>query len=197
MKHSFNAIFKSYSRRELDTALLHCRAQQGDISFSILQWPHLNSKQNTVLAAIHLQRKARIRDYLSLPRKATTRRNPGVLHPTSCAQGERIPETCQKVLKQLSTEILINLGLCCCMGSWKAWQKSNAATGIEGNTKREGALHYEHSYSFPASPAHIPGHRFYMDSLCSCTTPQQLFSHKPLQGMVMQTTAGLPEKNWH
>lgn len=80
-------------------------------------------------------------------------------------------------MKQLSTQILINLGLCCCMGSGKAWQKSNAATGIEGNMKREGALHYEHR--FPASPAHIPGHRFYMDCLCSCTTPQQLFSHKP------------------
>lgn len=124
-----------------------------------------------------MQRQEKIRDYLSLPRKATTSRNTGVLHPTSCAQGEKIPEIGQKVMKQLSTQILINLGLCCCMGSGKAWQKSNAATGIEGNMKREGALHYEHR--FPASPAHIPGHRFYMDSLCSCTPPQQLFSHKP------------------
>lgn len=147
-----------------------------DISFLLLQQPQFNSEQWTILSAINLQRKEETRDYLSLPRKATSRRNTGVLHPTICAQGEKNPWNRPEGY-DLSTQILINLGLCCCMGSGKAWQKSNAATGIECNMKTEGALHYEHR--FPASLALIPGHRFYMDSLCSCTTPQQLFSHKP------------------
>lgn len=141
MKHNFNAIFKSYSRREIDTALLNGRTQQETFPFQSFSSHYSTVNKKTVLSAINLQRQEKIRDYLSLPRKATTSRNTGVLHPTSCAQGEKIPEIGQKVMKQLSTQILINLGLCCCMGSGKAWQKSNAATGIEGNMKREGALH--------------------------------------------------------
>lgn len=180
LKHIFNATFKSHSRRELDTALLHGRAQQEAFPFQ-----SFSSHNSTVNKKLSLQQlickgKQKPETLWACPGKRPPEEILGrcIQHPVHKGK-KKSPETGQKVLKQLSTEILINLGLCCRTGSWKAWQKSNAATGIEVNMKRERGLHYEHSHGFPASPAHIPRYRFYMDSLCSRTTPQQLFSHKP------------------
>lgn len=156
-----------------------------DISFSIIEQPHINSKEKTILVAVNLQKKAERTEICSAPRarmhrKANTKSNPGApASNTLCTRGKQIPERGQKVFKQLSTQLLINLGLCCRMGSWKAWQKSNAATGIEVSIKREGALDYEYSNRLTASPARTKEQRFVIHSMCSCTTPQQLFSDKP------------------
>lgn len=177
LKHNFNAIFKSYSTRELDTALLNGRTQQETFPFQ--SFSIHNSRVNKKLFFQQLICKGKKKPEITwaCPGKQPPEEILGCCLQHPVHKGKKIPETGQKVMKQLSSKILINLGLCHCMGVGKSLAESNEATGIEGNVKREGALHYEHR--LPASPAHIAGYRFYMDPLCSCTTPQQLFSHKP------------------
>ena len=177
-------MYKTDSRRDLDTAFTG-RTQQKTFPFQSFSIHTSTVSKKLSLQQLICKRKQKTTDLPSTRgQNCTVKQIPeeilGCLYPTPCAQGKKkIPERGQKLSKQLSTQILINLGLCCRMGSWKAWQKSNAATGTEVNIKREGALDYEYSNRLTASPTCTEEQRFYINSLCFCTTPQQLFSDKP------------------
>lgn len=205
LRWGFSVVFHIHAQIRFTSRTrysLHWGNPLEDISLSIVGYPHFNSKQQIILAALNLQNKAK-NTILQAPEATIPQESSKhhkkcwrdhIQHP---AHRKKITERGQTLLKQLSTQILINLGLCCHMGSWTVWQKSNTATEIEVNIKREGALDYEYSECHTASPACTEEQRFHINSSCFHTTPWQPSATDHFQCMVTQITALLLEWSLH
>lgn len=197
----FTFTHKSDSPAEPDTAFT------GETHWKTFLFQLLGTHTLTVnnkLFSQHLICKTKLKTQFSRHQRpqfhrkaANITRNAGETTSNTLLTGKKITERGQTLLKQLSTQILINLGLCCHMGSWTVWQKSNTATEIEVNIKREGALDYEYSECHTASPACTEEQRFHINSSCFHTTPWQPSATDHFQCMVTQITALLLEWSLH